>query len=133
MSGRVSWSVYGDDYLIKDDLGLVIPRWKIVDVYDNLPTPVYRNWRHRGPYKFRDGPVPGIRCWKPSGRNNRNGSPKFFQEMKAIVHCEDDEDIRYYKIKVRPQTEKFSNFRDWETPHYQEEKNWKSFRKTRWK
>lgn len=129
-TGRVSTYVYGDQYLIKDDLGLVIPYWKIREVYDNLPALVYRHWRFRGPYKFRDGPVPGSGGWRGGCR----GAKKLWQAVKSDYFDKHDEELSEYKFKRRNYNDRFKEFRNWDRNHSDwRDRNWKSFRKTRWK
>jgi hypothetical protein len=130
--GDGHWFV-GDNYLIKDDLGLVIPHWKIVEVYKNLSYDDFNFWKfwynHKKSYKFRDGSVPGIRCWKPGGRRPQ----RLWQALKNSHYDEHDENLKEFKFKRRDYGDRFADFVDWERYHQKDQKNWKKFRKTQWK
>lgn len=128
------WLIAGDRYLIKDDLGLIIPHWKIVDTFNNISCDDlegWRNWyrRHR-PFKFRNGPVPNIRCWHAGSRAPR----KLWQAFRVDHIDKNDEDLKEYKFKRKNHVERFARFRDWDDDHFDwRDRNWKRHRKHQWK
>lgn len=102
-----------DPYEFRDELGLVIPTWKIKEVLRTVPprAPRWRSWI-RDNYEFRSGPVPltGGKRW---GRWYRH--PRTFQEIREGTR----------RSKKLPTS--------WDDIHRDRDRCWKSNRKTQWK
>lgn len=118
-------------YLLLDENELIIPMWKIEELYIQYPVP-FRSWRRKVPYKFRCDPVPGIRGrWSCGSWYKR---PRTLQEMRAAVALEHDEDTREYHIKPRRSRPNVPNsYWDMQRSDVRNCKSWKSVRKTQWK
>lgn len=126
---------YGDTHLVYDELGLLIPAWKIDEAFRfNPPKPRrYHGRRSRkfaselyGPEgkHFRKGAVEGIhnRCWR--GFNHYSTTPEA-RENNFINDY--DEDAADYGIKVRAnRSSQLPNPWDWER-HYRDDKSWKEY------
>ncbi len=124
----------GDRYLIRDDLGLLIPHWRIKYEYENLSDQELNDWRYwyrnKKNYKFRDGPVPGRGGWRGGSR----AAKKLWQAVKADHYDNHDEDLKEYKFKRRNYDHRFAEFIDWDCYHGDWGiRNWKKYRKTQWK
>lgn len=125
----------GDRYLIKDDLGLVVPHWKITEVYNNLSYDDINAWRHwayppKG-YKFRCGPVPGRGYyWRGGSRAAKN----LWQAVKADHIDKHDEELKEYRFKRRDYHDRFMEFIDWDCNKSDwRDRNWKRHRNHQWK
>lgn len=133
------WSCTGDYFLIRDELGLVIPRWKVVEVFNEIPRDKYgwpirhRLYRHYANFKFRDGPVPG----RGGYRGGSRGAKKLWQLLKADHNDKHDEELKEYKFKRRDYGDKFSDFVCWDRYDGDHgdygQRNWKNYRKHQWK
>lgn len=136
LGSRSYWSCYGDYYLIRDEIGLVIPRWKVVEVFNEIPRdkygwPINHAWYRRyADFKFRDGPVPGVRCWHSGSRAPK----KLWQAVKEDHYDRHDEELKEYKFKRRDYHDRFWAFKDWDCYHDDwRNRNWKRHRKHQWK
>lgn len=126
------WLISGDRYVIRDDLGLLIPHWKIVDAYNSLSNDERdRHWyRREKNYKFRNGPVPGIRCYHTGWRKPK----KLWQAVKADHYDKHDEELKEYRFKRRDYHDRFMEFIDWDCDKDDwRNRNWKRHRKNQWK
>ena len=118
-------------YLLLDENGLIIPMWKIEELYRQYPVP-FRPYRRQAPYRYRYDPVPGIRGrWRCGSWYKRPGT---LQEMREAVALEHDEDAREYHIKPRRSRPNIPNsYWDMQRGDVRNRRNWKSVRKTQWK
>lgn len=133
----------GDDFVFLDELGLIIPVWKIKEVYKNLPNDwfiihtrwLFRDPRHRnGGDFYRNSPVPCIRKgW--SRRYSTYRYPKTLNETKQ--NCgfvnEYKELVNELKIKIRKRCTKLPTSWDDDMRSDWRDKSWKRFRKHQWK
>lgn len=95
------WLIYGrtDLYVIYDELGLLIPRWKILEVWNSVERnsygwPIRKNEKN---WNFRDGPVPYM-----GKRIRRKSKMKIFKNMKQNYHLDElDDDADFHNIKSR--------------------------------
>ena len=119
-------------YLLLDDSGLIIPVWKIEELYRQYPVEFRGYWSRKQNYRFRYDPVPGIRGrWSCGSWYKR---PKTRQEMRAAVALERDEDAREYHIKARRSRPNIPNsYWDMQRGDVRNRRNWKSTRKNQWK
>lgn len=128
----------GDVIIFKDELGLVIPVWKIKEVYHSLPPyqPVirhkYRRWFwyfYDHDRDFRNGPVPGIRCWR-GGRSCTNVSTK--QEQTENEFLQYDEDC--VDLQITPRGKRKHLPTSWDDyPKRRRGNSWKEQRKSQYK
>jgi len=140
----------GDRYLILDEVGLVIPRWRIDEEakkstsYYFRPVDVYRygviGYEPYGPY-WRNGPVYSRKQRKP-GKHSGFGKTKArkragirrerSQQERSIAYLlQVDEEAIEFGIKVRRNRglEKM----DWDRRLRKMSANWKRYRKTQYK
>lgn len=136
MLGSASyWSCTGDCYLIRDELGLVIPHWKVVEVFNEIPRDKYgwpinhRFYRRYANFKFRDGPVPGRGGYRGGSRSPQ----RLWQLIKRDDFDKTDEEMKEYKFKRRDYGDKFADFESWDRYREYHNRNWKRYRKTQWK
>lgn len=128
----------GDTKVFLTAEGLTIPTWKVMEAYNNEPHSKRRGsrgWRRGGKFKFRQGPVEGIRCWKAGGYRGHRwiGTHQEIRENDFVQHY--DEDAEDYGIKVRGRRRRGNlptpwddlNVSDWRA------KSWKNYRKHQWK
>lgn len=93
----------GDTHIFYTAEGIRIPVWKLHEVAQVVAneeqTRRIRRWRHRR-FKFRQGPVEGIRCWRGGGGWFRDFSTQ--QEIRENDFLNNyDEEAREYNIKSR--------------------------------
>ncbi len=126
-------------HLLLDENGLIIPIWKIEELYQQHPNP-RRNphlggrwgiWKS-GHYEYRRDPVPGTSCGWAGGHWYKH--PQTMSEKRAAIALESDEDAREYNIRPRRSR---PNIPDayWDRPRADERtrKSWKKHRRTQWR
>lgn len=118
----------GDPVLFKDEDGLVVPPWKLREVYNRLPEPVYPHHRAKD-FVFRRGPVKHInrRRW------HRSPGPSTTQERREAVALEIDEDAVEYHILPRRGIDDLPNSLDDCGRNWLIRRSWKHYRKHQWK
>jgi hypothetical protein len=138
--GWKNWYLVPDgmktEAIVYDDLGLRVPAWKVRYTYFNLPQewriPAYSRRKGYDPDKhFRNGPVHGIshRKW-----GNWYRGPKTYQEIRENNFADKyDEDIEYYKIKIRKIRNKLPTWWDEKVRSDHKDRSWKNNRKNQWK
>jgi len=121
----------GDPFVIHDELGLRIPAWKVKEAYANLPFKD-KVWRRNAAkdFAFRNGPVPGIHCYRGGGGYFRN--PATRNEKAANSGYEEYLDELDDEIGMRPKGrirdlptnyDDISRSRGWHT------RSWKEYRR----
>lgn len=127
----------GDTKIFLTCEGVVIPPWKVMEVYNNLPyvKPYRASWARRSKFKFRDGPVPGIRCWKASGRGYHRHVFTQAERRETAFHEHYDEDCAEYGVKIRGKRHHMSIPNSWDDLSYSDyrKKSWKNYRSHQWK
>lgn len=91
-----------------------------------------QKWRYRS-FKFRDGPVENIRCYRGGWHYYRQvKTAQEYKENCSLVH---NEDISFYKVKIRAKRNNNNLPNAWDDLNHQDYnyKNWKNYRKTQWK
>ena len=126
-------------YILLDECGLIIPLWKIHETFncvkDEFGTEAfYRRWnlnKTKG-CKYRRDPIPdtGTNSWSFSKYYRH---PKTTSERRAAVALSDDQDARYYGVRVRPgrSVRNLPNTYD-DVPRARRGRGWKQNRKNRW-
>lgn len=117
--------------------GIRIPVWKLQEAALNFcpwKQKYYRYYWQRK-FKFRDGPVEGIRCWK-AGRYHGYRWIKTHQERRETAfHEKYDEDCKEYGVKIRGRRKHKSIPTRWDDirnySYYK--KSWKDYRGHQWK
>jgi len=131
---RELFCVKGDDAVFIDECGLIIPPWRVIQEYNNLPKSKKRSYRRHwrgGRYVFRRGPVEGIRKWR--GGTWLRGPRTLQENREANFFFEHDEEARDYKIKGRAHRSKLPTLWDDRCRSNYGVKNWKQYRKHQWK
>ncbi|MCE6958542.1 hypothetical protein LAZ40_05690 [Cereibacter sphaeroides] len=133
------WGVIGEPVILRDDCGLVIPPWRILEEIRHLPpAPLPAWWRSRfGSYDperdFRSGPVPGIRSRYHRGTFYRHMKTR--AELREIQGLEADladaEDFPV-RVKIRRKRKDIPTLWD-DIPRSRKGNSWKGFRQTRYK
>jgi hypothetical protein len=127
----------GDSKIFLTCEGVIIPPWKIWEVYNNLPyvEPYRASWARRSKFKFRDGPVPGIRCWKASGRGYHRHVFTQAERRETAFHEHYDEDCIEHQVKIRGKRRHMSIPNSWDDLSYSDyrKKSWKNYRSHQWK
>lgn len=142
-SNRPEWREWyggpGDTKAFFTSEGLMIPVWKVMEVWRTQPHTSRRDnrwyYRRRNKFKFRDGSVEGIRCWKP-GRYRGYRHIQTHQEIRENDFLDNyDEDAIEYKVKARGRRRRHNLPTPWDDIrcHSYGRKNWKHFRKHQWK
>lgn len=127
--GRFRSVLINRNYILVDDLGLVVPLWKIEEVYNQY---LYIEWRRRQkPFVLRNGPVEGIghSHWHKGSYYRR---VKTFQEHRSDFTTE-DEDFYGVKVRCKRNSKNLPNAWDDIPRHCCDRKNWKYYRKHQWK
>lgn len=133
----------GDEFIFLAD-GVVIPVWKVKEAFYNIPLSEYAEKRYSGcsprfrrlwglvDFKFRDGPVSGIRNYRRN--HNRNANVQTTQEIRENDFLDHfDEDAREYGVKSRPNRGHLPTAWDDRPNGSYFQTNWKHFRKHQWK
>lgn len=126
----------GDTKIFLTCEGVIIPPWKVMEVYNNLPyvEPYRASWARRPMFKFRDGPVHGIRCWRGGGSYHRR--PGTHSERRdTAFHEAYDEDCLEYEVKIRGRRRHKSLPTSWDDLSKSDwkAKSWKNYRSHQWK
>jgi hypothetical protein len=123
----------GDTKIFLTNEGVVIPPWKVMEVYKNLPWKEQKSWRY-GNYKFREGSVPGIRCWR-GGRGYYRRPGTFGERRETAFHEQYDEDCLEYEVKIRGRRRHKSLPTSWDDIGLSDwkKKSWKNYRSHQWK
>lgn len=130
LGGEYTYGRPTDTWHIYDELDLLIPHWKIVEVYNNCSDEELGCWwARKKKFKFRDGPVQGV--WHRRG--GYHGKGYVWQALKADYFDRFDEELKEYKFKRRHYKDRFNDFVCWERDSNYGERSWKEYRKTRWK
>lgn len=127
-------------------LGGVDDNFRIIDTYDRQRVDIEivkrvfnrlynermeRYWaRCAGPYKFRNGPVSGIRSHRRWGGDRH---PRTLQERRETKALHKDEDLADLKIKIRVRREKLPTSWDDIPRGDYSHRTWKRHRKTQYK
>jgi hypothetical protein len=132
---HIGLTTAGDTKIFLTCEGVVVPPWKVMEVYKNLPWVDKPSWRY-GNYEYRAGPVPGIHCWK-AGRYRGYRAPKTTQERREhdFIDKYDDDCIEYgVKIRAKRNLRNVPNrWDDIRVSHGYYSKNWKKYRSHQWK
>lgn len=133
--GQERWltSVTGDDHVFYTQEGIVIHPEKVKEYAEQFCDDKYYRYYRRKKFKFRQGPVEGIRCWRP-GRYYR--PIRTTQERRENAYLKYDEDAVEYEVKARPSRSKDSLPNAWDDIPYSKwwgRKSWKRYRKTQWR
>jgi hypothetical protein len=141
---------YGRSATMTDELGLVVPLWRIMREMDVLPPTEKPSWLRRGPADydperdFRKGALPGSGLSRRYVRYLRRvrtiaelrAHDGFLAEMRHDARhpadLEDDEEITAPQIKVRARRKNLPTLWD-DIPHARRGESWKHYRKTRYK
>lgn len=135
--GRFDW-IGGDPVLFFDEMGLLIPVWKIRERAMALRLHYYpKHWFGRwslgdkGKYTFRDGPVPGI--WNRRGGKHRGSHQRLPLYRENSFLFDFDEEAAEYKIKPRKGRDEYLLW--WDGGDYKREdrRNWKKYRTHQWR
>lgn len=123
----------GTPFKFFDCLGLRIPVWAIKEAYYNLP-PLERKtfrWmrRRKKRYRFRDGPVPGIRCSRGGGYGYFRGI-RTTAESREIVTDRAGDDLEY---QIPWRRKSLPNAWDDISRVSIRDRSWKRHRKTQYK
>ena len=132
--GKFGFFLYNYRYLLFDECGLIIPMWKVEELYAQYPEPFrFPVWRRRsGRYRYRRDPVPGTSCGWAGGHWYKH--PQTMNEMRAAVALDSDEDAREYHIKPRRSRPNIpSAYWDMQRADVRERKSWKKHRKHQWR
>jgi hypothetical protein len=154
------WSYLGDKYRFETLEELVQHHWakflngvgdnfRVIDTYDRqrvdieivkrvfnrLYNAYMGRWyiRRAGNYKFRDGPVPGIRCRRGGRRGSYYRQIRTHQERRENSWIEHDEDIENIRFKARVARTKLPSNWDDIGRYDQRNKSWKRYRVNQWK
>lgn len=141
----------GDEYIIRDEYGLVIPRWRIVEEAVKTTPWLFstmrvsyrfgvKGYEPHGPY-WRNGPVFERKLRKP-GKHHGYGKCKArkhygrrrerSQQERSIAYLMlVDEEMLEYGIKVRGN--RGLERMDWDRRRRDKPANWKRYRKTQYK
>jgi hypothetical protein len=129
----------GDTYTVVDEIGMIIPVWRIAEEGSKLGLSRNRiciRW-YRRPYAagyrserhFRRGPVPGTRRWS----FRKGHGPRTTQEIRENEALDYDEDALNYGIRVRD-GRRYPNIPDsWDEYEGRRENGWKAHRRTQWR
>ena len=109
-------------YWLVDELGMVIPLWRIEKEYNNLPNKIVREtrWWGRGRWKF----------------GNWYRRPRTKNEMARNSVDLLDDDIYEYRVKIRPSRVGYNlpnSYDDVQRSDIRTRKNWKKSRKKQYK
>lgn len=127
---------YGHLSIMYDEMGMVIPLWRIAEEMAHLPPRPLPSWLRRPLYEperdFRSGPVPG------SGR--RYSGFRFYRnvgthaERRRIHDLEDLEDADEVPIRVKLRAKRKKLPSSWDDiRHARRGNGWKAQRKTQYK
>ena len=125
----------GDTHILLTSEGVVIPVWKVEEAFNNLPPKKIRYYRSRGNFKFRQGPVEGIHCWK-AGRYRGYRRIHTHPELRENDFLDNyDEEAIEYNIKVRGRRKRHNLPTSWDDIrcHSYYKKSWKEYRDHQWK
>ena len=133
------WRSYakGADYVVRDELGMIIPVWRITEEATKLGhSPVWREirwYRDKGydhDRDYRKAPVPGV--WSRRGGRHCDRPVRTAQEIRENDALRFDEDAREHGITARSSRTYLPHAH--EDPRFARRgDNWKHYRKTRWK
>lgn len=129
---RQDWLEGRPRYLLLDENGLIIPLWKVAELYAQFPYK-RKSWRSRryGEYHYRHGSVPGIRKRKNGHWYKRQ---RTMAEKRAAASLEVDEDAREYHIKPRRSVPNIPDaYDDRIRSDCNIRRSWKRHRKTQWR
>ena len=124
-------------YLLFDECGLIIPMWKVEELYRQYPREVWIpvRWRSGGRrvrYEYRRDPVPYTSCGWAGGHWYKH--PRTMNEMRAAVALDSDDDAREYHIKPRRSRPNIPNaYWDMQRSDVRNRKSWKAHRKHQWR
>jgi hypothetical protein len=129
------WYGYEDRFIILDEVGNVVSLSHLNSVRALVPysgSTYSGRWRpNPKSYKFRDGPVPGIRCHRGGGRGYHRWFRYVF-ELRANAAMAADDDADEYGVIVRGKRRNMPN--PWDDQHIAGHgRGWKAHRKTQYK
>lgn len=108
----------GDPVIFVDELGMIIPPWKVQEVYNNLENVITNKWR----------------VWGRRGRfSNYYRYPKTLQEIRENIYFEEDEYTKHYNIKFRRRRSYIPTAWDDRARKDIRDRSWKKHRKHQWK
>lgn len=124
------------NYLLFDEYDLVVPLWKIEEIFTQYVPPKRCTWFERAygrpAYRFRYDPVPHVHCFRGGGHWYKH--PKTMGEKRAACALENDEDIKEYHIRPRRSVVNVpESYDERQRGDVRTRKNWKKIRKTQWK
>jgi hypothetical protein len=130
---RQRW-IAGDPVVFLDEMGLRIPLGLVVSTALALGLDVegYQRWywRRRRVFRFRNGPVPGTRCWRGGGGGWIRDKLHTVQEIRETqFHDEFDED----RDEIWVRRKRLNIPTAWDDLRRHTERNWKSQRRTQWR
>lgn len=132
--------VGGDSHVFYDELGLLIPLWKVQEAHRNLPWvsgPNYRYSRFVGydpDKRYRNGPVPGTRHrrWHRGTGSPRLHTQSDIRENDFVNNF--DEDCAEFHIKTRGSRSRRGLPNQWDDPMRSRRGNgWKEHRHNQWR
>jgi hypothetical protein len=120
--------VIGDHGLkFYDELGLRIPRWRVLETYSSIPKPAKSSRR----FKYRDGPVEGIRCIRGGWGWYRR--PRTHQQNSVKSALRRDEEMLEYGIVERAKRRRLPT--DWDDirRYDRRDRSWKRHRERQYR
>lgn len=132
--GLRSFMTQGDTHILLTAEGVVIPVWKVEEAFNQLPVRTKPRYWRGGRYKFRQGSVEGIKCWK-AGRYRGYRHIQTHQEIRENDYLNYDEDALEYDIKARGRRRRHNLPTPWDDIRVSDyyAKSWKNYRKHQWK
>ncbi len=120
----------GDAYVVRDELGLIVPVWRIKQAAEDLLDPA-GFWRRRyQPHVFREGPVPNTRCHRGGYGYHRTIATTV--ERRANIALMDDLEARELGLTVRGRRRNIPTSWDDQAPTRYSH-GWKRHRRTQYK
>ena len=132
---RLNALTAGDTKIFLTCEGVIIPPWKIMEVYNNLPYVAPYRYRSGGRFTFRHGPVEGIRCWRASGRGYHRRVFSQAERRETAFHERYDEDCLEYEVRIRGKRRHKNIPTLWDDLSLSDyrKKSWKNYRSHQWK
>lgn len=132
----------GDELELRDELGMLIPLWRIQEAYAQINEPPrwrrgfnLRNicyWSRDWTFTYRSGPVPYTRKRR---RRKYFRDIRTTQELRENHGLDHEEDMRWYGIRARGARRGSTLPDSYEDIHfgYDRAKNWKRYRRTQYR
>jgi len=129
----------GDDYQFLDELGFVIPVWRVKQEalslsekeWSKAPRWMRPRWSRRRDFVFRRGPVEGIRCYRGGGGWQR--AIRTHAEIRENEALYFDADAK--EVGIEPRGHRRNLRTSWDDPGRSDHdvRSWKKHRKTQWR